>query len=174
MRYYVAHIPHELCKYTCTHCMQGIVCAWVLSSSLVPRPQFLQGHCPAKEARQDLQTRLGPPVQSKDDTLSLPLVLFPVFLEGGSHGEDVVQGDQDTQGTANVLKDSLQTKHNFAKCLRVNAQVAKILNCGSSSSHTRGRNFQAFLFQGKPVPQKLNRISSVAFKGYLSYRYTQS
>ena len=46
---------------------------------------------------------------SKDDTLSLPLVLFPVFLEGGSHGEDVVEGDQDTQGTANVLKDSLQT-----------------------------------------------------------------
>ena len=88
-----------------------------------------------------------------------------MFLEGASHGEDVVQGDHDTQGTAHVLKDSLQTKHNFAKCLRVNAQVANILNCGSSSSHTRGRNFQAFLFQGKPVPQKLNRIFPWPSKG---------
>ena len=39
-------------------------------------------------------------------------------------------------GTANVLKDSLKTKHNFVKHLGVNAQVAKMLNCRSGSSHT--------------------------------------
>ena len=70
------------------------------------------GPCPAKKAGKDQGTRLDPPVQSKDGALPLPLVLFPVFLEGGSHGEDVVKGDQDTQGTANVLKDGLQKQTN--------------------------------------------------------------